>query len=198
MKKEPNLITCNNCTDWDDKRRYFKSCHYCHNSKLVIAPTEILCNMCGETLCPIGTHNEQIPHGLYNASVTGGYESYHLMDMREYTFSFCEKCLRQMFIQCKIKPEISDIDYDNVARDKWAEDQSAYEYRVWTDDGGHHQAYLDKKCNAIKDCPNKAIYSKFHNDEFRENCMCEEHKNYYGSVGDKTFPFISNILKPFL
>jgi len=109
-------------------------------------------------MCPIGTMNEQIPHGLIDAQVTGGYDSYHLFDMTSYKFNFCEKCLRQLFMQCKIKPFISDVDGgDHTTEDAWNIDQEYYEYRLWTDNGGRHQAYINKKCNMKKDCPNDAV-----------------------------------------
>lgn len=156
--------------------------------------------MCGETMCPIGTHNEQYPHGLHEAQVIGGYESYHLFDMTRYTFSFCEKCLRTMFNQCKIKPIVSYMDFDgNVAREEsYQRDLEDYEYRVWKDSGGHHQAYLDRKCNFVKDCPNRAVYTQLISNDFTEGCCCEEHKNLFGYGNSKLTKFIPNVLKPFL
>lgn len=212
MKKEHNYVTCHGCKwqieqnivpdrDWEKQ-----PCPTCHNTRLVVDPREILCNMCGECMCPaIGTMNEQVPHGLYKAKVTGGYDSYHLFDCTGYTFSFCEKCLRQLFVQCKIKPQVNDLGFGDhfeyVERDEqnWEDDLESYEYRVWSDNGGHHQAYLNRKCNAIKDCPNTAIYTRLHNDtEFTEQSSCEEHKETRGYFNSKLTKFIPQLLKAFL
>lgn len=203
MKKH-TYVKCQGC-EWQlenyPDRDWVKSpCPNCHNTRQVIDPRELLCNMCGECMCPLGTHNEQYPHGLFKAEVMGGYDSYHLFDMTRYVFSFCEKCLRQMFIQCKVKPEIYDMDFNNNStEEEWERDQSSYEYRLWKDNGGHHQAYLNKLCNTKKDCPNKAVYTIMINDRFSEDCSCDEHKGrYHGGVSYKLVPFIPNVLKPYL
>lgn len=118
--------------------------------------------------------------------------------MNRYTFSFCEKCLRQLFMQCKIKPQVDEMNFDGGAmEDSWEADQEAYEFRLWRDNGGHHQAYLDKRCNVKKDCPNRAVYTRLINNDFSEECCCEEHKRKDGG-SIKHVKFISNILKPFL
>lgn len=196
--------TYTKCLDCDSRFRRNKDPHYwaenpcalCKNTRQIIDPKEILCNLCGESMCPLGTMNEQHPHGLHEAKVAGGYDSHHLFDMTSYTFSFCEKCLRELFNQCKIKPNI----YDNIdhAPKTWEEEQKEYEYRVWKDNGGYHQAYLNKKCNFVKDCPNEAIYTHFVSDEFTEGCCCEEHKNLFVYINSKLTKFIPNMLKAFL
>lgn len=172
-------------------------CEFCKNTRQVIDPKEILCNMCGECMCPLGTMNEQSPHGLHKAEVEGGFDSYHLFDMTSYTFSFCEKCLRKLFNQCKIKPSI--VDHIDHSHENWEKDQEAYEYRVWRDDGGHHQAYLNRKCNAAKNCPEDAVYTQLIEDEFTEDCYCENHKESVSNYSMIKFTkFIPNVLKPFL
>lgn len=204
MNKKPNYVQCLGCNwrlestpdyDWGKS-----PCRQCNNTRQVIDPRDILCNMCGETMCPIGTINEQHPHGLYNESVIGGYDSYHLFDLTKYVFSFCEHCLRNLFVQCKIKPGVFDVDMDGetTIEEAWEQDQRAYEYRLWKDAGGHHQAYLDRKCNYRKDCPNEAIYTQLVSDRFTEDCCCEEHKDLWNYSNSKLTKFIPNVLKPFL
>lgn len=204
MKKQNNYVECQGC-NWrlenspdHDWIKY--PCTRCNNTRKVIDPKNILCNLCGECMCPLGTMNEQYPHGLYKAEVTGGYDSYHLFDLTRYTFSFCEKCLRQLFNQCKIKPELYNVNIDNdiIEEDQWERDQTMYEYIVWKDAGGHHQAYLNRKCNFVKDCPNQATYTQLISGEFTENCCCEEHKELFGYSNSSLTKFISNILKPYL
>jgi hypothetical protein len=196
MSKEHTYVVCRSCGHWSDHLRRKEICRACNNTRQVIDPREILCNLCGECMCPVDTMNEQVPHGLYQAEVTGGYNSYHLFDMSKYVFSFCEKCLRQLFIQCKIKPEIFDI---NRGREEgWELDQKYYEYMIWKDNGEHHQAYLNSRCNTEKDCPNSAVYTRLHNDEFSENCACEDHKDEHAYSNSKLTKFISPVLRVFL
>jgi hypothetical protein len=208
MKKEHTYVDCHRCR-WQleqqpDHDWVTYPCTRCSNTRRIIYPQEILCNMCGECMCHeiktlSGLWKTEEPHGLYNAQVSGGYESYHLLDMNTYTFNFCEKCLRQLFIQCKIKPTVDGMDFqDNIREeDCWERDQEIYEYRLWKDDGKHHQAYLNRKCNSEKDCPNKAIYTIMINNDFSEDSCCEEHKREEGG-SYSLVPFIPNVLKIFL
>jgi len=204
MKKEHNYVLCQRCDNWDEAYRSKQICPACKNTKQVIDPQERLCNLCSGCVCPIGTHNEQFSHGLFEAEVSGGYDSYHLLDTTNYKFSLCEKCLRNIFIQCKIPPTISSYmggtyEENQSDEEKWKEDQQCYEYRVWRDDGGYHQAYLDRKCNAVKECPNEALYTVLHYGDFSEDSLCDAHKdkkNHYS--GYSLTKFIPNVLKPFL
>lgn len=200
-------IKCNSCATRVENYsepdfRSAHPCEHCKNTRLVIDPKEILCNMCGECMCPLGTMNEQYPHGLHKAKVDGSFDSYHLFDMTRYTFSFCEKCLRGLFNQCKIKPDVHEMDSYGLNLDvntTWEKDQEAYEYRVWRDDGGHHQAYLNRKCNAAKNCPNEVLYTQLIEGEFTEDCCCEKHKEMLSEYTTIQFTkFIPNVLKPFL
>jgi hypothetical protein len=197
IEKELNLVACTRCALWDDKRRYFEACSFCHNTKKVIAPETVLCNMCGGPQRPLGTHNEQYPHGLEKVSVEGGYDSYHLFDCTSYTFSFCEKCLRELFTKCKIPPTVCCRLDPIDSPTNYAQDLEEYEYRLWKDNGGHHQAYLNKTCNLKKDCHNKAVYTRRINGDFSEDCSCEDHKTQDGG-SYKNVKFIPNVLKPFL
>jgi hypothetical protein len=207
MVKQHNYVTCQSCEWRVAQEGYDPStiiCSRCQNTRKVIDPKELLCNLCGGCICPLGTHNEQYPHGLFEAEVSGGYDSYHLFDTTNYKFSLCEECLRKIFIQCKIPPSISHymgstIEEDNQSdEEKWKEDLEYYEYRIWRDNGGHHQAYLNKKCNAIKECPNQAVYTRMISDEFTEYASCEEHKEKHAYSNSNLVKFISNVLKPFL
>ena len=195
MKKEHTYVDCDRCGHWDTETKHNRVCGGCNNSGKVVDPRELLCNLCGETVCPIGTMNEQYTHGLYEAKVTGGYDSYHLFDMTTYKFSFCEKCLRGLFNQCKIPPDLTDSSGGEETYDK---DREAYEYREWKTEGCHHQAYLDGKCNAVKNCINKAVYTQLVSEEFSEDCSCEEHQKHWAYSNCRMVKFIPNVLKPFL
>lgn len=114
-----------------------------------------------------------------------------------------------MFMQCKIKPFVHDAWEHPVygvtplvhTGPQWTfeQDQESYEYRVWCDTGGHHQAYLDGKCNTVQNCMNKAIYTVRLSDEFTEDCCCEAHAtSWKHALNADLIKFISNTLKPFL
>lgn len=205
MKKEHTYVKCNYCA-WELEQGVrdwiARPCSRCANTRQVVNPKEILCNMCGESMCPditvlSGKWWSEEPHGLYQAKVSGGYESYHLLDLNTYNFSFCEACLRKLFNQCKVKPEIYDaIDHSPIP---WEDDQDIYENRIWRDDGGHHKAYLERKCNRHRDCNKEAVYTVMLSDEFTEDSACEEHKKYWNDcVNAKLVKFIPNVLKAFL
>lgn len=192
--KKFNYVACDSNHDTNEV------CRRCNNTKEVIDPKEILCNLCGECMCPLGTMNEQIPHGLYNAQVQGGYDSYHLADCSEYEFSFCEKCLRDLFTKCKIPPIMHNYLSTMKPELNYLEELINYEHKIWKDSGGHHQAYLNGKCNSVKDCPNDAIYTMMYDvDTFSEDSLCEEHSVIrLRSRNSKLTKFISNELKIFL
>jgi hypothetical protein len=199
MSNKPiNYVKCARCAGWEE-RKFQEVCENCNNTGMCQDPKDILCNLCAGPMRPLGTHNEFYSHGLENAVVQAGYDSYHLLDMNVYKFSFCEKCLRELFIQCKIKPDMNDSYHSSPEHPAtWESDQAYYEYRVWKDAGFHHQAYLDRKCNFVKDCPNTAIYTQLISGDFTEDCSCEEHKEIWKFSNSQLTKFISNVLKPFL
>lgn len=169
-------------------------CSVCFGTGLQDDPKDMLCNLCGKAMCPKVDKinpNHFIPHGLYKAKVSGGYESWHLLDMNLYVFSSCEECLRKLFNKCKIKPQVSSFHEMNYS---YEDDKESYDYRIWKDKGFHHKAYLNKKCNRKKNCRRKAVYSIFINGEFSEETSCENHK--FEDGGSYTFmKYISPKLK---
>lgn len=199
MEQETKLVDCNRCGHWSDERRFKEVCEQCNNTRKTVDPSTILCNRCGECMRPLGTHNEQYPHGLEGAAIQGGYDSYHLLDCTTYKFSICEKCLRELFNQFKIKPTIIDsLGTIDEKEDPWVLDQTAYEYRVWKDEGGHHKAYMEKRCNSVKDCPTRAVYTLLHSGDFSEDSACEEHKLTRCYSNTRLTKFISPALRAFL
>jgi hypothetical protein len=64
---------------------------------------DIICNRCGGS-CKC----EMNFNGLLETCVVGAYDSTHLVDMRKYVFSLCEKCLSELFDSFLIKPEFSE------------------------------------------------------------------------------------------
>jgi len=161
--------------------------------------------MCGESMSIAMTEFPDQPEynlGLTEVTVNGQYYSTHLLDTNCYQFSLCEKCLRNMFEQFKIKPLIYDsFASSHLSQINWTyeKDKEIYEYQIWREEGGLHQAYLAGKCNAIKNCSNDAVYTIFYEDEFTENSCCETHKKIFERDKFVNFSkFIKNELKIFL
>jgi hypothetical protein len=194
MKTEHSYIKCELCPSWDIGRRIEYMCPLCNNAGMVINPAEILCNRCGGAA---RKENSQYPLGLENCKIGGNYDNYHLLDGVEYSFNLCELCLRQMFMEFKIPPQVDDKAMANDPKFSFMDDQDIYEFRIWFDSGGHHQAYVNRKCNALKDCPNRAEYSVVDWDEFSEECRCEEHKGLINH-GSDLVKFIPHTLRAFL
>ena len=198
LGEEHTYVECKICSGQPDRI----GCRQCNDTREVIDPKEVLCNLCGETMCiseKCSDFNSQIPHGLVDASVSGGYDSFHLLDGTNYDFSFCELCLRKLFIQCKVKPKVSS--YFPGHSSSWEEDSYQYEYRMWVKNDGPHIAYENGLCNIYLNCKNKAKYSQFYESKFSEVSSCEEHKyklDAYMGSSYTIVPFIKKSLKPFL
>lgn len=171
MHSEINQVDCDWCIDWGEDRRKEVRCPRCNDSRKVPDPKEVICNLCGECTRPLGTFVEQSVHGLENLEVIGGYFSTHLFDLRSYSFSLCEKCLRNIFNQCKVPPLVQEVSlsgfpsinfpstntYMYDEKIEYSQDKESHDYRMWCDQGGHHLAYLNKKCNSVKNCCNAAM-----------------------------------------
>ena len=74
--------------------------------KEVSVVEDIYCNNCGASL---KSSNDDF-YGLPTITVTGGYYSTHLVDNTKYEFALCEKCLKILFEQFKIKPATKQND----------------------------------------------------------------------------------------
>ena len=72
---------------------------------------DILCNKCGSS-CKLHEFEENDFQwgGLIEAKIMGGYFSSHLEDCQYYTFSICEKCLKELFESFKIPVSINEYD----------------------------------------------------------------------------------------
>ena len=199
MKK--NYIKCNQCAyrvEQPDYDPHEELCRSCNNSRLVIDPKDILCNMCGGGMCDIPHEpDNQVPYGMHNHKEVGSYSSPHLTDTTTYTFSLCELCLRNMFNHFKIPPTMGS--YMHMPIPTWQEDQEYYEERMWRESNEPHDAYMAGKCNAVKNCTHNAKYSVYFDNEFSEKCVCETHKSHYDSwSGANLKRFTQDDLKPFL
>lgn len=136
---------------------------------------------------------DRTPNGLVNASLVGGYYSDGLIDLHRYTFSLCELCLRRMiFVPSKIPPKVESLT-DGMQRWEavsFAEDQTCFEFHEWQHNGGHATARLHGLCNAVKGCPNTAVYSVALSDRVGDDCLCAEHKDRWDNCLNATLvPF---------
>lgn len=105
-------------------------CRECKGTGFVRSRETYVCNKCGDCLCPpIGTMNQDAPHGLVEATVSGGYDSRHLFDTTNYSFSLCELCLRNLFNECAVPPKISH--YMGPGWKTYQEDRVMWEDRLW-------------------------------------------------------------------
>ncbi len=145
-----------------------------------------VCNNCGE--------NSEI---LQPFEIKGEYNSIYINDLFQYQFCICEKCIRNLIVNFKVKPHIfCPIDLEVIS---FKEDQEIFEYNLWCQEGKDRQAYIAGKCSCAKDCPNKAIYTVLTDDEFTETSSCEEYKNKYKNCANAQLTkFIPNYLKSFI
>jgi len=74
--------------------------------KKVTIIEDILCNGCGISL---KSDNDDF-YGLPTVTVSGGYNSTHLVDNAKYEFALCEKCLKELFAKFKFQPTITKPD----------------------------------------------------------------------------------------
>lgn len=177
---------CSNCSK-DRAEGLFNSaltCYKCDGKGIVRKSETYICNNCGENLC-LGHNDMKSPHGLVDASVTGGYCSDHLFDMTSYEFSLCEKCLRTMFNKFVIPPKVTDSDQDC----SYAEDLAYFEYRTWRNSGGVLKKLKEGICSATIDCQNKALFRNFYSGYMTEDGLCEEHKDRQKAMNSYLIPY---------
>lgn len=147
-----------------------------------------LCNLCGNTLLPIkwdGTRelracNAESPDGLIEARVSGHYDSTYLSDCTTYEFSFCERCLRELFNRCKIPPKLSDYMHGGEG-ESYEHDRQWSDFYLWRARGGQDAKFLTGLCNANEACPRKATRRKIHNDYPSDEAYCDECEGMVGS-----------------
>ena len=205
---EKTYITCTSCHSWNQEIRSKRVCQLCNNTQLMEDPTTVLCNSCGNCMyfsvnARSGTWQLEPGYGLLNIKVSGGFNSYYLIDMTNYTFNLCEKCIRNLFMNFKIKPRVNDLGYEDSndvelseTDGSWEKDQEYYENRIWQDSDEFLTKYKNKICNVTKDCQNKAAYSVFHdniNPTF--DAVCEEHTS---DIWGNLKAFVPNNVRVFL
>lgn len=156
--KVPNFTKCLYCKGKGNSSNetYISICNSCKGAGYLKNPALYTCNMCGDSLL-YGSYNE--PYGLVDQVVGGGYGSKHLFDMTSYTFSLCEKCIRDMFNKFVNPPKTID-GHEEIS---FSSDQALYDYRNFCKSKEFDEKYLAGKCNYIIGCNNKAKYTIMEN-----------------------------------
>lgn len=162
-------------------------CHGCRGKGFRRGPTSYVCNKCGGSMCPNPkSMNAEIPHGLVDAEVVGGYDSPHLTDTTGYKFSLCEGCLRELFTSCKVPPEVRHYSLgvigDKGAEQGYAEDLDWYNFTRWRDAGGPAKKFPTGLCNYREWCQEPGEWRHFVSGHMTEEAWCSEHKKLcYGN-----------------
>lgn len=140
---------------------------------MVRNPDSYICNRCGE--CMYIKPNWG-PHGLIDARVSGGDASPHLLDFVRYKFSLCEKCLRALFDEFKVAPEIHD---GRGGTTTYAEENARYKRWQWRKGKGHIEKLSTGLCNATIECDKAAEWRVFTSGSLTDDACCEEHRSFF-------------------
>jgi hypothetical protein len=167
---------CESCRETRAEGRLEEAhgCRPCKGTGMVRDPKSFTCNGCGEPLCPKPNDG---PHGLIEATVSGGYDSPHLLDLTAYTFSLCEKCLRQLFDGFKVPPKVVNY-HDDLP--SYAQERERYRLWQWRKARGNVSKVKTGLCNATIECPRTAVWRVFTGGQMTDDVCCDEHKSYFG------------------
>ena len=167
---------CDGCTDAREKGDLAEalSCAGCEGTAIIRDPQSYVCNKCGGSLCP--PHSTS-PQGLVEHRVDGGYSSDYLTDCTSYSFSLCEKCLRDTFETFLIPPETSGMDGEVP----YAEDREWMDTRHWRQAGGQEAKLPSGLCNMTKSCQEPARWRHFLSQSMTVEAACDTHRRVYGN-----------------
>jgi len=176
--KYTNCLACKELRESNDDSDLVLAtkCRDCDGKGVVRTPESYLCNNCGESLIPLDMEKDckPSPYGLVEKTVSGGYFSDYLWDCTTYTFSLCEKCLRDLFDQFKIPPQIGG--YMGGGAETYEEDSFYHQERLWRKAGGKLEKLKQGLCNDKSFCQNEAKYRIFSSSDLTDHSCCEEHR----------------------
>lgn len=187
---------CKRCSEARAEQDYERAlrCSLCDGKGFVPRPDAHPCNRCGGSLyTPEGTVSEQVAYGIEHLEITGAYHSEGLNDLHRYTFSLCERCLRAMFQEWKIRPKVELVTLHDIVEKEieFEEDQRLWEEGEWRHTGGHALARMQGLCNATKACGKPAAYSVKQSGYLGDECRCEEHKDHdQNCLNAELLPFV--------
>lgn len=117
----------------------------------------MICNVCGESCVLEEDIQGQVPSGLIDAVVAGGYSSTPgngsgaLDDMRSYKFSICEFCLDWLFSAFKVPVEASDYGARLGTTVKWKPASQRVDEDEWRSqkDRFHAESARREACRTV-------------------------------------------------
>jgi hypothetical protein len=166
---------CTNCAELRGNGEFAAAnrCWQCKGKGFCRKPESYLCNKCGEGMTDPDSKEDRNIYGLIEATVSGGYGSPHLLDMNRYIFSLCEKCLRTLFDECKIPPQMGGEEQS------YASDRASYEYNQWIRSSGPREKFAKGLCTEQRNCMNEAVYVNVRSGLIHEEAYCLEHSKRY-------------------
>ena len=176
MKHEP----CDVCKSWrqsslEEDIQLAINCSVCKGTGFVRSAEDYVCNNCSGMLTISEKEDgcKADPYGLLETTVSGGYFSNYLLDCTNYTFSLCEKCLRDMFDKFVVPP------YMTGACDSYAEDSLYHKEKLWKNAGGELEKLKLGLCNNQSTCTNPAVWRIICSGGLTESTTCDEHKKHH-------------------
>jgi len=118
--------------------------------------------------------------GLPLVNISGRYESTHLIDLRTYSFSLCEICLRKMFESFKLPPRITAYAKGEIT---YEQDQEDHLHHLWLQDGGDQKKLSTGLCNRTQECSKRAEFRDLRKDGVGRRNYCNFHAEEWGSAG---------------
>lgn len=174
----PKWIKCPRHT-LDEDINSKMSCDRCRGSGHILNPKWVTCNMCGGNMSCDSEHDETSMYGTGPLSVSGGYFSPHLTDTTSYHFAFCERCLRTIWNQCKVKPRIDF--YMGEDDSTYEEDEEGWKIGQWVKSGGRDRKLPTGICTRDEWCKKKSTHLYVCSGDIVSNeRFCEEHAGRSG------------------
>jgi hypothetical protein len=159
------------------------ACRSCRGRGMVRNPESFFCNGCGSSLARPGRIEPQ--GGLIETTVSGGYDSEHLLDMVRYTFSLCEKCMRVLFDGFKVPPAVHCY---HDGRIEYQAEHARYERWKWREGSGPVEKLTQGLCNAVIECTAMATWRVFNSGGLTDDVCCDEHKKWFAFANSLFVP----------
>lgn len=194
----PKYKACRSCKKYRDERDFelARRCNICEGTGIVRENKSYSCNKCGGTMKATEDCSDSSPHGLVEVTVGGGYHSFYLSDCTSYTFSMCEKCLREAFEEFKIPPTVVDRmgDGSKGPEESYQRDREAYLHQVWCASGGRKEAFKAGLCTDSETCGKPARWGSLDRPPSYKpgkffDASCDDHVPWHlNTVNYRTLP----------
>lgn len=204
VKETPEYKACRQCAKWRAEENFGLAvrCNSCKGTGAVRDHLSYVCNGCGGSMSPGPECDDRSPHGLVEASVGGGYNSYHLTDCTTYIFSLCEKCLRGAFTNFRVPPTVINRlgDSHEGPETAYEQDLDYYLHREWVRLGGQKEAFEKGLCTHRKQCGKPARWAVMHDaTHVSGRAVCDEHLPHsLNAVSNRCVPVEAVVKRPSL